>query len=260
MIQQPELGKKIADYRKAKGLTQEELVDKCNLSVRTLQRIEAGVVTPRTYTVRLIFEALDITYDNSFDTSFGENKGLILKRLEQFYINFIDLFNLKTNTMKKILILTVMVSSVVLGIFAINGNTVANDKLSAASENQLNHSTSSILDTSMWYSYLHSEESFYDNNDLIARNIKFTSHGVTIASKLIKVNQDTREFITTFASGKLSNEKVEVFISNDIIQEIKYSADMIDESYRKFHLRGNARIDAGEFRFIEANEIIITTD
>jgi transcriptional regulator with XRE-family HTH domain len=36
MIQQPELGEKIADYRKAKELTQEELVEKCNLSVRTL--------------------------------------------------------------------------------------------------------------------------------------------------------------------------------------------------------------------------------
>jgi transcriptional regulator with XRE-family HTH domain len=46
MIQQPELGKKIADFRKSKGFTQEELVEKCNLSVRTLQRIEVGEVTP----------------------------------------------------------------------------------------------------------------------------------------------------------------------------------------------------------------------
>ena len=37
-MKQPELGRKIADLRKAKGYTQEELVDKCNLSVRTLQR------------------------------------------------------------------------------------------------------------------------------------------------------------------------------------------------------------------------------
>jgi transcriptional regulator with XRE-family HTH domain len=45
-IQQPNLGKKIAKLRKAKGLTQEELVEKCNISVRTLQRIEAGEVAP----------------------------------------------------------------------------------------------------------------------------------------------------------------------------------------------------------------------
>ena len=52
MIQQPELGKKVLDLRKAKGITQEELVEKCNLSVRTLQRIESGEVTPRPITVK----------------------------------------------------------------------------------------------------------------------------------------------------------------------------------------------------------------
>lgn len=41
-MKQPELGKKITELRKGKGLTQEELVDKCNISVRTLQRIEAA--------------------------------------------------------------------------------------------------------------------------------------------------------------------------------------------------------------------------
>ena len=60
MIQQPALGKKIVAFRKAKGFTQEELVEKCNLNVRTLQRIEAGEVTPRSSTIKLIFEALDI--------------------------------------------------------------------------------------------------------------------------------------------------------------------------------------------------------
>ena len=54
-MNQPDLGKKIAELRKAKGFTQEELVEKCNLSVRTLQRIESGEVTPRSYTVKIIF-------------------------------------------------------------------------------------------------------------------------------------------------------------------------------------------------------------
>lgn len=58
-MKQPELGKKISELRKAKGLTQEELVDKCNISVRTLQRIEIGEVTPRVYTVKTILAALD---------------------------------------------------------------------------------------------------------------------------------------------------------------------------------------------------------
>jgi len=58
-MKQPELGKKISELRKAKGLTQEELVERCNLNVRTIQRIEAGEVTPRSYTVKALFEALD---------------------------------------------------------------------------------------------------------------------------------------------------------------------------------------------------------
>lgn len=57
-MKQPELGKKISEMRKAKGLTQEELVEMCNLNVRTIQRIEAGEVTPRSYTIKALFEAL----------------------------------------------------------------------------------------------------------------------------------------------------------------------------------------------------------
>ena len=60
---QPELGRKISELRKAKGLTQEELVEKCNVSVRTIQRIETGEVTPRSYTIKTILSALD--YDLS---------------------------------------------------------------------------------------------------------------------------------------------------------------------------------------------------
>ena len=59
-MKQPELGKKISEMRKAKGLTQEELVEMCNLNVRTIQRIEAGEVTPRSYTIKALFEALGV--------------------------------------------------------------------------------------------------------------------------------------------------------------------------------------------------------
>ncbi|MDR7131038.1 transcriptional regulator with XRE-family HTH domain [Algoriphagus sp. 4150] len=62
-MKQPELGKKISEMRKAKGLTQEELVELCNLNVRTIQRIEAGEVTPRSYTIKALFEALGVGED-----------------------------------------------------------------------------------------------------------------------------------------------------------------------------------------------------
>lgn len=57
-MKQPELGRRILELRKQKGFTQEELVDQCNLNVRTIQRIEAGEVTPRSFTLKIILNAL----------------------------------------------------------------------------------------------------------------------------------------------------------------------------------------------------------
>jgi transcriptional regulator with XRE-family HTH domain len=68
-MKQPELGKRITELRKAKGLTQEELVEKCNISVRTIQRIETGDVTPRMYTIKTILAALDHDLDAIADGS-----------------------------------------------------------------------------------------------------------------------------------------------------------------------------------------------
>lgn len=58
-MNQPELGLKIAELRKAKGVTQEELALNCNLNVRTIQRIETGTATPRSFTSNLIFSYLE---------------------------------------------------------------------------------------------------------------------------------------------------------------------------------------------------------
>lgn len=63
MMKQPELGIKILELRKAKGLTQEELVERCNINVRTIQRIEAGEVTPRSYTIKSIMDALEYDFN-----------------------------------------------------------------------------------------------------------------------------------------------------------------------------------------------------
>lgn len=59
---QPELGQKISALRQAQGLTQTELFEKCNLSLRTVQRIEGAEVTPRVYTIKQVFEALGEDY------------------------------------------------------------------------------------------------------------------------------------------------------------------------------------------------------
>lgn len=119
MIQQPELGKKIAEFRKSKGFTQEELVERCNLSVRTLQRIEAGEVTPRIYTIKLILEVLELDFEHSLNSHKENDKGSVEKWPGQFYISFSDLFNLKTNTMKKVSILSVAVFAIIFGISSV---------------------------------------------------------------------------------------------------------------------------------------------
>lgn len=63
MMKQPDLGLKILELRKAKGLTQEELVERCNINVRTIQRIEAGEVSPRSHTIKSIMDALGYDYE-----------------------------------------------------------------------------------------------------------------------------------------------------------------------------------------------------
>src|SRR3546814_1077775 len=63
-MQQPALGQKLAALRKAKNLTQEELVEQSRVSVRTIQRIEAGEVLPRMYTVKILLAALGVSYES----------------------------------------------------------------------------------------------------------------------------------------------------------------------------------------------------
>ena len=103
-MKQPELGQKILELRKNKGLTQEELVEKCNINVRTLQRIESGEVNPRSFTVKIIFNALDYDMNNelldqrpqilkyykrTLDKLEKQNQNYnIMKNLRDFFYNY----------------------------------------------------------------------------------------------------------------------------------------------------------------------------
>lgn len=57
-----ETGKLIKELRIKKGMTQEELAQKTELSTRTIQRIENGEVDPRAYTLQMIAQALDVDF------------------------------------------------------------------------------------------------------------------------------------------------------------------------------------------------------
>lgn len=58
-----ETGKLIKELRIKKGMTQEELAFKTEVSARTIQRIENGEVDPRAYTLQMIAKALEVDYN-----------------------------------------------------------------------------------------------------------------------------------------------------------------------------------------------------
>jgi transcriptional regulator with XRE-family HTH domain len=58
-MNQPGLGLKVSELRQQKGMTQEQLSEFCQVSSRTIQRIENGEVDPRTHTIQCLSTALD---------------------------------------------------------------------------------------------------------------------------------------------------------------------------------------------------------
>ena len=57
-----DFGTKLIDVRKAKGLTQDEVAEKCKITVRTIQRIESGAVKPRAFTIKIISDVLGFDF------------------------------------------------------------------------------------------------------------------------------------------------------------------------------------------------------
>lgn len=76
-MKQPELGIKVTELRQQKGMTQEKLAEICEVSTRTIQRIESGEVDPRAFTLNNLSSALD--YD--FGQGELENESLWLALL-----------------------------------------------------------------------------------------------------------------------------------------------------------------------------------
>jgi len=127
-MKQPALGKRIAELRLAKGLTQGELAERCGLSLRTVQRIESSEVSPRSHTVRVIFKCLN--YD--IYGSFGKISLFVDRfhyKIKSWYGHFMImlkvLLNLKKNTMKKMSFLSLIIIFVGSGFFLFKNNAQA---------------------------------------------------------------------------------------------------------------------------------------
>lgn len=81
-MKQPELGLKIAELRLAKNLTQEQLAEACEVSARTIQRIESGEVDPRTYTLSMLSTTLEFNFGE--ENNQHENLWLALLHLSSW--------------------------------------------------------------------------------------------------------------------------------------------------------------------------------
>ena len=89
-MNQPDLGLKITELRQQKGLTQEKLAEYCDVSTRTIQRIESGEVEPRSFTRNSLSNILE--FDLGKESTSNENLWLALLHLSNvFCIVFIPL-------------------------------------------------------------------------------------------------------------------------------------------------------------------------
>lgn len=75
-----DIGKKVAELRKQKGFSQDGLAYLCKMNVRSIQRIEAGKVQPRSYTLKILSEILDFKFDYENNNSY---KKITLKNFVQ---------------------------------------------------------------------------------------------------------------------------------------------------------------------------------
>ena len=71
-MNQPDIGLKVAELRQGKGITQEQLAEYCEVSTRTIQRIESGEVEPRVFTRNNLSNVLEFDFgeDNTQNETF----------------------------------------------------------------------------------------------------------------------------------------------------------------------------------------------
>ena len=87
------IGHEIKKLRLDKGMTQEELAEKTNLSVRTIQRIERGEVDPRAYTLQTIATALEVEFE-ILNNIRDEELETVIARQQEFWVLMLHLSGL----------------------------------------------------------------------------------------------------------------------------------------------------------------------
>ncbi|WP_165733940.1 helix-turn-helix domain-containing protein [Polaribacter sp. 20A6] len=72
------IGQKIKDVRKKKGLSQEELAELAKINLRTIQRIENNENEPRGKTLNLICQVLDLNTEDILDYGMQTDKNYLI--------------------------------------------------------------------------------------------------------------------------------------------------------------------------------------
>jgi len=231
--------KKLIEVRKARGLTQEDVAKMCKITVRTIQRIESGKVIPRAYTIKAISDNIGISF---FETSNGDsrNEGKQSNRKNQsFYWYLKDLFNLKTNPMKKISILTTPFLIIGFALFFI---------LNSEANAQNNHSDSSLNN----YSFdLYHETKVESDNLLLSPVSTYYALLIAYEGSKKKTKQEFEKVLYLNKSGSLysdylysivnksdscSNLKISnaIWLDNSLVVEGEFSKTVSDKYYSDF--------------------------
>lgn len=187
-MEQLNFAAKLIEIRKAKGLTQEEVAEKCKITVRTIQRIESGIVKPRAFTIKIISDSLGFDF---FDTSVSNHSTNAIsqnayskKAAITWWIK--DLFNLKTKPMKKVSILATSFVMAGAALF------ILTSKLSAQPENKKSFNSITIQlsedKTIDRIEVVFSSRLTFDSLVYIKNNLK--SKGITINYRKIEFEKD----------------------------------------------------------------------
>ena len=86
------LAKKISEHRKIKGLTQEELAEQAKVNLRTIQRIENSESEPRSKTLQLICDVLEVDIKDLLVKQNQKNqKNIGIKISNYFFLIIINM-------------------------------------------------------------------------------------------------------------------------------------------------------------------------
>lgn len=137
-MQKTDFGKILIEHRKENGFTQKEVAEKCNINLRTIQRIESGAVNPRAFTIKTISESLGIdVYKQPNNRLKLKGQFKIRMKANAIFLYLNDLFNLKTNAMRKISILStfILMTALSFGIISISSAQLRKNKSLKSFEN-----------------------------------------------------------------------------------------------------------------------------